>query len=54
MSNARRVLRAIALALGATAGVRVGNKFGLFLETSYLTSVSSDFDAFQVNGSLFF
>ena len=36
------------------AGVRVGNKFGLFLETSYLKSVSSDFDAFQVNGSFFF
>lgn len=40
--------------VGATAGVRVGNKFGLFLETSYLKSVSSDFDAFQVNGSIFF
>lgn len=40
--------------VGGTAGVRVGNKFGLFLETSYLKSVSSDFDAFQVNGSFFF
>jgi hypothetical protein len=40
--------------VGATAGVRVGNKWGLFLETSYLKSVSNDFDAFQVNGSIFF
>lgn len=40
--------------VGATAGFRVGNKFGLFLESSYLKSVSSDFDAFQVNGSIFF
>ena len=40
--------------LGGTAGVRIGNKAGLFLETSYLKSVSSDFDAFQVNGSIFF
>ena len=40
--------------VGATAGFRVGNRFGLFLETSYLKSVSSDFDAFQVNGSIFF
>ncbi len=40
--------------VGATAGVRVGNKFGLFLETGYLKSVSNDFDAFQVNGSVFF
>lgn len=40
--------------VGATAGVRVGNKFGLFLETGYLKSVSNDFDAFQVNGSIFF
>jgi len=27
---------------------------GTFLEASYLKSVSSDFDSFQVNGSLFF
>ena len=40
--------------VGATAGVRVGNKFGLFLETGYLKSVSNDFDAFQVNGSIYF
>ena len=40
--------------VGATVGARVGNRFGLFLETSYLKSVSSDFDAFQVNGSIFF
>lgn len=40
--------------VGATAGVRVGSRLGLFLETSYLKSVSSDFDAFQVNGSFFF
>lgn len=40
--------------VGATVGTRVGNRWGLFLETSYLKSVSSDFDAFQVNGSVFF
>jgi hypothetical protein len=40
--------------VGATAGVRVGNTFGLFLETSYLKSISNDFDSFQVNGSIFF
>lgn len=40
--------------VGATAGVRLGNTFGLFLETSYLKSLSNDFDAFQVNGSIFF
>ena len=40
--------------VGATVGTRVGNRWGLFLETSYLKSVSSDFDAFQVNGSIFF
>lgn len=40
--------------VGATAGVRLGNKWGLFLETSYLKSVSNSFDAFQVNGSIFF
>ncbi|HUS28469.1 MAG TPA: hypothetical protein VMZ53_08170 [Kofleriaceae bacterium] len=40
--------------VGGTMGVRVGQKKGLFLETSYLKSVSSDFDSFQVNGSFFF
>jgi hypothetical protein len=40
--------------VGATIGTRVGNGWGLFLETSYLQSVSSDFGAFQVNGSVFF
>lgn len=40
--------------VGATVGTRLGNNWGLFLETSYLKSVSSDFDAFQVNGSIFF
>ena len=40
--------------VGATAGVRIGNGFGLFLETSYLKDVTSTFDSFQVNGSLFF
>jgi hypothetical protein len=40
--------------VGATVGTRLGNRWGLFLETSYLKSVSSDFDAFQVNGSIFF
>lgn len=40
--------------VGATVGTRVGNRWGLFLETSYLKSVSSNFDAFQVNGSVFF
>jgi len=40
--------------VGATVGTRLGNKWGLFLESSYLKSVSSDFGAFQVNGSIFF
>jgi hypothetical protein len=40
--------------LGGTMGVRVGQNKGLFFETSYLKSVSSDFDSFQVNGSFFF
>jgi hypothetical protein len=40
--------------VGATVGTRIGSGFGLFLETSYLQSVSSDFGAFQVNGSIFF
>jgi hypothetical protein len=40
--------------VGATAGMRLGNRFGLFLETSYLKDVTSDFDSFQVNGSIFF
>ena len=39
---------------GGTLGVRVGNHKGLFLESSYLKSLSSDFDSFQVNGSFFF
>jgi hypothetical protein len=40
--------------VGGTMGVRLGQNKGLFLETSYLKSVSSDFDSFQVNGSFFF
>jgi hypothetical protein len=39
---------------GATAGVRLGNRLGLFLETSYLKDLTSSFDSFQVNGSIFF
>jgi len=40
--------------VGGTVGTRLGNKWGLFLESSYLKSVTSDFGAFQVNGSIFF
>jgi len=40
--------------VGATLGTRLGNRFGLFLETTYLKSITNDFDAFQVNGSFFF
>lgn len=40
--------------VGGTLGTKIGNGFGLFMEASYLKSVSSDFDAFQVNGSIFF
>jgi hypothetical protein len=40
--------------VGATVGTRLGNRWGLFLESSYLQSVTSDFGAFQVNGSIFF
>ncbi len=40
--------------VGGTLGTKVGNGFGLFMEASYLKSVSSDFDSFQVNGSIFF
>jgi hypothetical protein len=40
--------------VGGTLGTKLGNNRGLFLETSYLKSVSSDFDSFQVNGSIFF
>jgi hypothetical protein len=40
--------------VGGTLGTKLGNNRGLFLEASYLKSVSSDFDSFQVNGSLFF
>jgi hypothetical protein len=40
--------------LGATVGARIGNGWGLFLESSYLKDMSSDFDSFQVNGSVFF
>lgn len=39
---------------GATAGIRIGNRKGIFLETSYLKDISSTFDSFQVNGSLYF
>lgn len=40
--------------VGATVGTRIGNKLGLFLESSYLKDMTSDFDSFQVNGSIFF
>ena len=40
--------------VGGTLGTKVGDGFGLFMEASYLKSVSSDFDSFQVNGSIFF
>jgi hypothetical protein len=40
--------------VGATVGTRIGSGFGLFLETSYLKDLSSSFDSFQVNGSIFF
>jgi hypothetical protein len=40
--------------VGATAGMRLGTRLGLFLESSYLKDVTSDFDSFQVNGSIFF
>lgn len=40
--------------VGATVGTRLGNRWGLFLESSYLQSVTSEFGAFQVNGSIFF
>ena len=39
---------------GATLGTRLGSRAGLFLETSYLKDLTSDFDSFQVNGSIFF
>ena len=39
---------------GGTAGFRIGNRFGLYLEASYLKDLSSTFDSFQVNGSIFF
>jgi hypothetical protein len=44
----------IAHLAGATAGMRLGSRRGLFLETSYLKDMTSDFDSFQVNGSIFF
>jgi hypothetical protein len=40
--------------IGATVGTRIGSKLGLFLESSYLKDMTSDFDSFQVNGSIFF
>jgi len=40
--------------VGGTLGTKLGNGAGLFMEASYLKSVSSDFDSFQVNGSIFF
>ncbi len=40
--------------MGGTLGTKLGNNTGLFMEASYLKSVSSDFDSFQVNGSFFF
>lgn len=40
--------------VGATVGTRIGSRLGLFLESSYLKDMTSDFDSFQVNGSIFF
>jgi hypothetical protein len=40
--------------VGGTLGTKIGNGFGLFMEASYLKSVSTNFDSFQVNGSIFF
>ena len=40
--------------VGGTLGTKVGNGTGVFMEASYLKSVSADFDSFQVNGSIFF
>lgn len=40
--------------VGATVGTRIGSGMGLFLESSYLKDMTSDFDSFQVNGSIFF
>jgi hypothetical protein len=40
--------------VGGTLGTKLGDGWGLFMEASYLKSVSSDFDSFQVNGSFFF
>jgi hypothetical protein len=40
--------------VGTTVGTRIGSGFGLFLETTYLKDLSSKFDSFQVNGSIFF
>lgn len=40
--------------VGATVGTRIGKGFGLFLESSYLKDMTSDFDSFQINGSIFF
>jgi hypothetical protein len=40
--------------VGGTLGTKLGNGFGMFFEASYLKSVASDFDSFQVNGSFFF
>jgi hypothetical protein len=39
---------------GGTAGMRIGNKKGIFLEASYLKDLSSTFHSFQVNGAVFF
>jgi hypothetical protein len=39
---------------GGTAGFRLGNRRGVYLEASYLKDISSTFDSFQVNGSIFF
>lgn len=40
--------------VGATVGTRLGKNIGLYLESSYLKDMTSDFDSFQVNGSIFF
>jgi len=40
--------------VGGTVGTRLGSRWGLFIETSYLRSVTNDFSSFQVNSSIFF
>lgn len=40
--------------VGATGGLRLGSRAGLYLETTYMRDLTSDFKMFQVNGALFF